>query len=97
MSYLSPYHGVGGDIMAFSSDFIYQLQLGNPIDDVMKSYVNLIRQGRNYVCSCPFHSEKPLPAQFIPIRKVFIASDVVLGEMLSLLLEKLKTLSILRL
>jgi len=58
MSYLSPYHGVGGDFMAFSSDFIYQLQLGNPIDDVMKSYVNLIRRGRNYVCSCPFHSEK---------------------------------------
>ena len=44
--------------MAFSDDFIYQLQLGNPIDDVMKSYVNLIRRGHNFVCSCPFHSEK---------------------------------------
>lgn len=44
--------------MAFSDDFIYHLQLGNPIEEVMKSYVQLIRRGHNFVCSCPFHSEK---------------------------------------
>ena len=58
VNYLSLHPGVGGDNLAFSDDFIYQLQLANPIDDVMKSYVNLIRRGRNFVCSCPFHSEK---------------------------------------
>lgn len=44
--------------MALSEDFLYQLKQANPIDSVMSSYVNLIRRGRNYVCLCPFHSEK---------------------------------------
>ena len=34
------------------------LRNANPIETVMGSYVQLIRRGRNYVCSCPFHSEK---------------------------------------
>ena len=41
-----------------NDEFIYRLRNANPIETVMGSYVQLIRRGRNYVCSCPFHSEK---------------------------------------
>ncbi|MDO5560132.1 MAG: DNA primase [Oscillospiraceae bacterium] len=44
--------------MAFSDDFIYQLRLGNPIEDLFSSYVSLKRRGTTYTCLCPFHSEK---------------------------------------
>lgn len=44
--------------MAKNDEFLYALRNANPIETVMGSYVNLIRRGRNYVCSCPFHSEK---------------------------------------
>lgn len=41
-----------------NDEFLYRLKMANPIENVMGSYVNLIRKGHNYVCSCPFHSEK---------------------------------------
>ena len=44
--------------MPVNDEFLYNLRNANPIETVMGSYVNLIRRGRNYVCSCPFHSEK---------------------------------------
>ncbi len=44
--------------MAFDDEFLYTLRNANPIETVMGSYVSLTRRGRNYVCSCPFHSEK---------------------------------------
>ncbi len=44
--------------MPRDDEFLYTLRNANPIETVMGSYVNLIRRGRNYVCSCPFHSEK---------------------------------------
>ena len=44
--------------MPQNDEFLYNLRNANPIDTVMGGYVNLIRRGRNYVCSCPFHSEK---------------------------------------
>lgn len=44
--------------MALPENFLYQLKLDNPIESLMGSYTNLIRRGRNYVCLCPFHSEK---------------------------------------
>ncbi len=44
--------------MALNDEFLYTLRNANPIETVMGSYVQLIRRGRNYVCSCPFHSEK---------------------------------------
>jgi len=46
------------DKMPQNDEFLYNLRNANPIETVMGSYVNLIRRGRNYVCSCPFHSEK---------------------------------------
>lgn len=44
--------------MALPENFIFDLKLNNPIDEVMGSYVTLKRSGRGYVCLCPFHSEK---------------------------------------
>lgn len=44
--------------MPRNDEFIYTLRTANPIETVMGSYVQLTRRGRNYVCSCPFHSEK---------------------------------------
>ena len=44
--------------MSLNDEFLYRLKMANPIDTVMGSYVSIIRRGRNYVCSCPFHSEK---------------------------------------
>ncbi|MBE6862192.1 MAG: DNA primase [Ruminococcus sp.] len=44
--------------MVRNDEFLYQLRNANPIDAVMGAYVSLVRRGRNYVCSCPFHSEK---------------------------------------
>ena len=44
--------------MPQNDEFLYALVNANPIDQVMSSYVHLIRRGRNYVCNCPFHSEK---------------------------------------
>ena len=44
--------------MPVNDEFLYRLRMANPIDTVMGSYISLIRRGRNYVCSCPFHSEK---------------------------------------
>ena len=44
--------------MPQNDEFLYALRNANPIETVMGGYVNIIRRGRNYVCSCPFHSEK---------------------------------------
>lgn len=44
--------------MALSEDFLYQLKLNNDIVSVMSSYVNMKKSSRNFVCLCPFHSEK---------------------------------------
>lgn len=39
-------------------EFLYELRQNSPIESVMTSYARLIKRGRNYVCLCPFHSEK---------------------------------------
>lgn len=44
--------------MALPDSFLLELKQNNQIDSLMSSYTNLIRRGRNYVCLCPFHSEK---------------------------------------
>ncbi|MCL2055379.1 MAG: DNA primase [Oscillospiraceae bacterium] len=44
--------------MPLPETFIYNLKQSNPLDAVMASYSRLIKRGRNYVCLCPFHSEK---------------------------------------
>ena len=38
--------------------FLENLRASNEIVAVMSTYVNIKRAGRDYVCACPFHSEK---------------------------------------
>ncbi len=44
--------------MAISDQFLAELKYKNDIEQVVSSYVNLKRAGRNLVGLCPFHSEK---------------------------------------
>ncbi|MDE5770277.1 MAG: DNA primase [Ruminococcus sp.] len=44
--------------MPRNDEFLYNLRNANPIETVIGSYVNIQKRGRNYLCSCPFHSEK---------------------------------------
>ena len=44
--------------MPLSDGFIEEIKLKNDINDVISSYVNLKRRGRNFVGLCPFHGEK---------------------------------------
>lgn len=44
--------------MPFPDSFIQELKFRNNIGDVVSSYVNLRRSGRNMVGLCPFHVEK---------------------------------------
>ena len=41
-----------------SEQFIGELKERNDIEEVVSSYVNVKRRGRNLVGLCPFHSEK---------------------------------------
>ena len=44
--------------MRLPDSFLDALRASNDIAQVMSSYVELKRAGRDYVCSCPFHSER---------------------------------------
>ena len=44
--------------MSISDDFLYQLRLGNPIENVVEKYLQIKRRGHLYTGLCPFHSEK---------------------------------------
>ena len=44
--------------MKFSSTFIDEVKVRNPIEEVISSYVTLKRAGSNLTGLCPFHSEK---------------------------------------
>ena len=48
----------GGCNMALPDHFLQELKSRCDISDVVSSYVNLKRRGRNLVGLCPFHSEK---------------------------------------
>ena len=44
--------------MPLPDAFLQELKLRNDLTDVVSSYVNLRRSGRNMVGLCPFHGEK---------------------------------------
>ncbi len=44
--------------MRLSEDFIMRIKDSNDIYDVISSYVPLKKSGNDYICNCPFHSEK---------------------------------------
>ena len=57
--------------MALPDSFLLELKQNNQIDSMMSSYTNLIRRGRNYVCLCPFHSEKTPSCTVYPENQSF--------------------------
>lgn len=57
--------------MLRNDEFLYRLKSANPIESVVGSYVNLLRQGHNYVCACPFHSEKTPSCTIFPDSQSF--------------------------
>ncbi|MDE6036076.1 MAG: DNA primase [Ruminococcus sp.] len=44
--------------MLRNDEFLDILRRENPVENVIGNYIQLRKNGRNYVCSCPFHSEK---------------------------------------
>ena len=57
--------------MALDDDFLYQLKNANNIESVMSSYTNIKRAGHNFVCLCPFHSEKSPSCTIYPDTQSF--------------------------
>ncbi len=54
-----------------SREFLDNLRSSCPIEVVMGRYTNLKRVGRNFVCSCPFHSEKTPSCYIYPDQQSF--------------------------
>ena len=57
--------------MALTAEFVDRLKAANPIAEIMGSYVNLKRTGRDYVCLCPFHNEKTPSCHVHPDKEFF--------------------------
>ncbi len=53
------------------NEFIEEIHRANPIETVMSSYIQLKKRGRNYLCSCPFHSEKTPSCTVFPDTQTF--------------------------
>lgn len=79
--------------MALPDSFIYELKQNNPIDSVMSSYVSLIRRGRNYVCLCPFHSEKSASCTLYPESESFYCFGCGAGGDVITFIMKIENLS----
>lgn len=53
------------------NEFIEEIHRANSIETVMSSYIQLKKRGRNYLCSCPFHSEKTPSCTVFPDTQTF--------------------------
>lgn len=71
--------------MALPDDFLQELKLRCDITDVVSSYVNLKRSGRNMVGLCPFHGEKTPSFHVVSEMGIFTALAAVQAGTLSLL------------
>ena len=75
-----------------SEDFLYQLKQNNTIEAVMSSYVNLNRRGHNYVCLCPFHSEKSPSCTVYPYTDSFFCFGCGAGGDVVTFIRKIENL-----
>lgn len=57
--------------MAFSPAFLDELNLRNPIEDVVGQYVALTRKGSNLFGLCPFHGEKTASFSVAPEKGIY--------------------------
>lgn len=78
--------------MQLSDEFMTSLRMANPIDRVMQSYVNIIRKGHNFVCSCPFHSEKTPSCTIYPDTQSFYCFGCGVGGDVVTFIKKIENL-----
>ncbi|MDE6780256.1 MAG: DNA primase [Ruminococcus sp.] len=57
--------------MPRNDEFVEEIHRANRIETVMGAYVQLQKRGRNYLCSCPFHSEKTPSCTVFPDTQTF--------------------------
>ena len=57
--------------MPQNDEFLDALRRANPIETIAGNYVNLQKRGKNYLCSCPFHSEKTPSCTIFPETQTF--------------------------
>lgn len=57
--------------MPKNDEFLDTLRRANSIETVIGSYIPIKKRGRNYLCSCPFHSEKTPSCTVFPDTQTF--------------------------
>lgn len=57
--------------MPRNDEFLDRLRSVNTLESVIGSYVPLKKQGRNYMCACPFHSERTPSCVIFPDTQTF--------------------------
>ncbi|MDE6833608.1 MAG: DNA primase [Ruminococcus sp.] len=57
--------------MLRNDEFLDTLRRENPVENVIGNYVQIKKRGRNYLCSCPFHSEKTPSCTVFPETQTF--------------------------
>ena len=74
-------------------EFLNQLHEANPIEQVVGDYVQLKRAGRNYVCTCPFHSEKSPSCTVFPETQSFYCFGGGVGGDIITFVKKIENLT----
>lgn len=72
--------------------FLTQLHDANPIVSVASEYLPLKKSGKNYVCRCPFHSEKTPSCNFFPDTQTFYCFGCNTGGDVITFVEKIENL-----
>ena len=79
--------------MQFSKEFIEQVRAGNPIVDVVGSYVPLTRKQNNYWACCPFHEEKTPSFSVSPDKEFFYCFGCHAGGDVFQFVQKIENIS----
>ncbi len=86
-------HNKGGITMYFSDDMISEIVEKNDIVDVLSQYVNLKKSGSNYMCLCPFHSEKSPSFSVSPSKQIFNCFGCGVGGNVITFVQKIERLT----
>lgn len=78
--------------MPRNDEFLETLRRANPIEAVMGSYVQIQKKGRNYLCSCPFHSEKTPSCTIFPDTQTFYCFGCGAGGDVITFIKKIENL-----
>lgn len=78
--------------MPLPDGFIEEIKFKNDVTDVISSYVNLKRRGRNFVGLCPFHGEKTPSFNVYPQSSSFYCFGCGVGGDIITFIEKIENL-----